>query len=263
MCVYKNDKFNYLKESINSILNQEGVVVKLYIFVDGYVDKDIIVLLNGFNKLENVDINYSERNVGLASGLNWLLDNVVDFDNYKYVARMDADDISRKDRFYEQSLKLSNSDIDVLGSDCIEIDGNNNESFYKKLPQGHDDLICSIIKRCPFIHPSVMFKSSVFIDGYRYDSSLMNTQDYYLWVTLAKNGYKFGNINKPLIYFRVDSNFHKRRGFKKVLNEIRGRLWAMNELSMYSIKNLFFIFAYLVLRLSPSFVSQFAYKKLR
>lgn len=263
MCIYKNDKIDYLRSAINSTIKPHELNIHLYIFVDGPVSNDIKTYLNNIELNHNISIHYSSSNVGLAAGLNYLIDNKVPLERYEYIARMDADDINHEDRFQEQLRIFETKNVDVVGCECIEIDENGSHLFYKNMPTTHDEIINQIIKRCPFIHPSVMFKSDVFKKGFRYNPNLKNTQDYYLWVDLASNGFKFYNISKPLIYFRTDQDFFKRRSTKKLINELKGRLIAMNSLNLYSTKNLLYIAGFLVLRLSPEFIAKFAYKKLR
>jgi len=263
MCVYKNDKATFLREAIESVINQHGIISHLYVFVDGPITESLMACLDSYSNNKNFSVHFSEKNIGLASGLNWLIDNSIDLNCYDYVARMDADDISSSSRFIKQVELLNTSEALIVGSDCIEIDHKGSEVFYKSMLSEDLEMKSDIIKRCPFVHPSVMFSSSIFKSGHRYDSSLMNTQDYYLWVELATKGIKFTNINEPLLYFRVDENFHKRRGFKKVINEFRGRIFAMNHLKIYSFRNIVFTVAYFILRILPSSISKIAYNHLR
>lgn len=263
MCVYKNDTLNNLKLAIESVLNQSGVISDIYVFVDGYVEGDVYFYLTECNKKPSVNVFFNENNVGLASGLNWILDNKIDFEHYKYIARMDADDISLPSRLEKQIDAMILNSASIVGTDCFEIDEDGKNIFYKKMQSEDEELKRNIIKRCPFIHPSVLFRSQVFKDGFRYNSSLMNTQDYYLWVELAYYGYKFFNLNEPLLLFRVDKSFHKRRGIKKSLNELRGRFYAMKKLKVMTLRNLFYTFSYFLLRMLPSNISALAYKYFR
>ncbi|MBE8233761.1 MAG: hypothetical protein HAW67_08500 [Endozoicomonadaceae bacterium] len=104
-----------------------------------------------------------------------------------------------------------------------------------------------------------MAKIKIFNDGNRYNVSLLNTQDYYLWVDLIAAGNTFSNINKPLLYFRKNSSFYKRRGFKKVFNDIRCRLYAMQKLNCFSLKNLFYLVSLVIIRIAPSKLKKLAY----
>ncbi|WP_318443283.1 glycosyltransferase [Photobacterium leiognathi] len=264
LSIYKSDTLIYLQESINSILNQTYKNFDLYITVDGDVSNDISDFLKKIENNKNIFIDYYSCNKGLAFRLNQIIDEVVEKSIYDFVARMDADDISELNRFQEQiNFFQEHHNVDVLGCDIIEIDEYGNELFYKRMDADHNEIKTKIIKKCPFNHPSVMFKIDIFNNGFRYNSALMNTQDYYLWVDLLSAGKIFSNVNKPLLKFRVNESFHNRRGFNKAINDVKSRLYAFQKLDVINISNILHVIALFILRLSPSKVKKVAYKYLR
>jgi len=100
----------------------------------------------------------------------------------------------------------------------------------------------------------------VFEKGFTYDARLMNTQDYFLWVTLASNGFIFRNLKDRLLKFRRVNNFYKRRGLSKSINEFRARVFAMVKLRQLNAYNLFYACSVLLLRLMPGKIVKLAYK---
>lgn len=264
--VYKSDTFTFLKQAIQSLLDQTYTNLDIFIQVDGWVPDDVNQLLIDYNNHEKIHVFFHDENKGLATRLNCSINHIVDLGCYDYIARMDADDISCSNRIQIQVDFLNkNKNVDVVGSDVIEISENGQELFYKKMDSDHDVLKKRIIKKCPFNHPSVMFRIDVFDEGFRYNSSLMNTQDYYLWVDLLFAGKRFSNINEPLLMFRVNKDFHTRRGLKKAMNDLNSRLYAFKKLNVVNFGNVvhtLFLFLFL-LRLSPSIVKKTAYKILR
>ena len=264
MSVYKNDRMEWFKESVDAILNQSFNAIDIYLFVDGLVCNDITELINHYSKLPNFHVNYSENNVGLAQAMNTLIKSNSLAKKYPYIARMDSDDICHEDRFKEQyDFMEKNSNISVLGTDCIEIDESGLELNYKKMPSSHCELDDLVIKRCPFNHPTVIMRSEVFINGFFYNDKLRNTQDYFFWIELLKNGYKFANLNKPLLFFRITADFYKKRGRGKAYNDFKGRLYAIKLLNRNNIRNYFYAFSISILRLSPVWFSKFIYKYMR
>lgn len=264
MCIYKNDNAIFVKEAIDSVINQEGITGHLYLFIDGPLSDSLVSCLDSYKVHANCFFSFSRHNIGLASGLNYLIDNVIDLDNYDYIARMDADDICDSQRLLTQVRFLNETPaVSVVGSDVIEISESGEEIFYKKMDERHEDLLLKIIKKCPFNHPSVMFNISIFREGYRYRAELKNTQDYYFWIDLLAAGKIFHNINSPLLKFRVDSNFHSRRGFKKAVNDLQSRIYAFKKLNVLSFSNIIHTFLLFFLRLSPSFVKKVAYNLFR
>ncbi|AWB01065.1 glycosyl transferase [Vibrio harveyi] len=265
MSVYSGDRDEWIKESIDSLLVQ-SYRADIFIAVDGNVTNEVIDTLKGYEaKHDNIKIQFYETNEGLATRLNDLIDTVLSSNVlYKYIARMDADDVALPHRIESQVNFLEdNSEISVVGSSVIEVDEYNSPLFTKIMADSHDDLAENIIRKCPFNHPTVVFRSSVFLSGFRYLSGIKNTQDYYLWVQLLSNDYKFSNLKEPLLYFRVSNDFHKKRGVKKAINEFNARVYAMKTLSKLSVLNVVFTVSLLLIRVSPKFISKFAYRYMR
>ena len=267
MSVYANDKPEILVECIDSIISQTYDDFVVFINVDGSVSNKVYQLLENYKSSypQIFEIDYCKENKGLAFQLNSIVDKVAaSSSNFQFIARMDADDINDLNRFSKQvSFFLANPEVAVLGSSVDEFyaDGS---VFYKSMPQQHDEIYKNIIKRCPFNHPTVMFNlATLSFEDLNYPSTLMNTQDYYLWVDLAKKGYRFANIDEPLLKFRVDNNFHKRRGLQKAKNDFMSRLYAIRELDMSTPSNWLHSFLLFFLRISPSWIKNLAYEKLR
>ncbi|ADT85356.1 glycosyltransferase [Vibrio furnissii] len=263
--IYKNDNLDYFKLAIESILNQSYDYFDIYIQVDGYVNEDLKDYLLSLSNVENIFVYFNSDNKGLATRLNQIIDLVYKKDSYRFIARMDADDISALDRFASQVDYLNhNVSVSVVGSDVIEIDSEGREIFYKKMPIEQSVILKNIIKRCPLNHPSVMFNLSHFTKNeLKYDSRLKNTQDYYLWVDLLSLGKVFSNINRPLLMFRVDDNFHSRRGLSKAFNDLKSRIYAFKKLKNINVSNLIHVILLFMLRVSPVFVKKFIYGTFR
>ena len=91
MSIYRNDRNNFVKLAVDSILNQTYKDFDYYIQYDGPVDAEVDAYLSGL-KDERVRIQRRAENKGLAQSLNDLL-NIVKSMGYEFIARMDADDI--------------------------------------------------------------------------------------------------------------------------------------------------------------------------
>lgn len=265
MSVYKSDTVYNLRIAIDSILKQSYDNFDFYISVDGEVTVDVKTLLCDYNENnDNVHITVNNINRGLATRLNEIIEIVVEKGYYDFLARMDADDISSPNRLSRQvEFMENNTNIDVLGSDVEEVSENGDVVFYKRMTNTHERIAKEIIKKCPFNHPTVMFKMNIFREGFRYKSELMNTQDYYLWVDLLSAGKIFANINEPLLKFRISNDFHSRRGLKKAVNDVNSRIYAFKNLDVLSLSNLAHTLFLFLLRLSPKKIKIVAYKYLR
>ncbi len=119
MSVYKNDTLTNVKKALESLYIQE-IDNDIYIQQDGELKESVASYLD--EQKQNAKIAYIGRrakNRGLAYSLNELL-GVVLQKGYKYIARMDADDICTPYRFKKQyDFMQRNEQVDVVGG-CIE-----------------------------------------------------------------------------------------------------------------------------------------------
>ncbi|MTC74106.1 glycosyltransferase [Providencia sp. wls1919] len=262
MSVYRSDNPIFLRKAIESILNQT-IRNDLYLFRDGEVSHDLQNVINEYVSNGKIKYYYKPKNSGLASSLNFLIDIIIE-KNYHYIARMDSDDISLPERlFLQKSFLDNNPNIDILGTGCEEF-GTNYALIEKKLPSEHKELVNFSITRCPFIHPSVMFRRKVFEDGNRYPTHTCFTEDMAFWLELLYKNYKFHNLPDILLKYRLEQNTMSRRaGLSKAKSEVSLRLGYMFLLNKFSFKNLIFIYSRYFFHLLPPKLMSLAYKYLR
>jgi glycosyltransferase involved in cell wall biosynthesis len=265
MSVYHSDSLEYLKDAVNSILTQSLNKLTFLIYRDGIVPISIDEYLSFIeSKYENIKVFSSEKNAGLANALNKLIDYIVLDGTYNYIARMDSDDISRKERLEKQVLFFKkNQNISVLGTSCHEF-GASFALDEKHLPKSPAPLLDFSITHCPFIHPSVMFRTTVFISGIRYPTDTSLTEDMALWFILLGKGFQFANLNEVLLDYRLNENtLERRKGVSKALSEFTIRFNNMISLKKVSIRNVMLITARLLFHILPSYLMKIAYRKAR
>ncbi len=261
MSVYINDQLAWVKQAVESVLNQTMAPDLLVVVLDGNVSDDISLYLSKTEKLHrNFVLVHGLVNRGLSVCMNYIIEMTLPL-KPTYFFRMDADDICVLHRFEKQiTLLEKHPDVDVLGSALWEIDENGNRAGIRRLPLTHSKLLKSFSRRCPINHPTVAIRFSVFEQGHRYVPQMLNTQDYFLWIALAADGKKFANVREPLLHFRRINGFYKRRGRGKSVNEFKARLLAMELLSQRSIQNYCYALLVLTLRMMPAWGIKFAYK---
>ncbi|BAB07433.1 glycosyltransferase [Halalkalibacterium halodurans] len=208
MSVY-NDK-NYLSESIESILNQTFENFEFLIINDASTDGSGELLEEYSKKDKRIRLIHNKNN----RGLSYSLAEGVSLAKAPWIARMDADDVSFKDRLAVQMDHVkAHSELDILGSYVIDIDDKGNELEIRKVPTTHKE-IANLIWTCPFIHPTVLFKKDSIIKAGSYDRNLRRRQDYDLWFRCLEAKLKFENIDKPLLYYRSTDDYYKKNNFK-------------------------------------------------
>ena len=194
MPVYNGEK--YLKEAIESILKQSYTDFEFIILNDGSTDKTEEIILS----YDDPRIVYvkNENNLQIVETLN----KGISLAKGKYIARMDADDISLSERLKKQvDFMDKNPEIGVCGS-WVEYFGGQ-EGIWKT-PQKDDEIKMSLFMGSPFSHPSVIIRRDLFSDKCSYSSEYPQAEDYYLWSVLAPRC-QFHNIQEVLLRYRIHS----------------------------------------------------------
>lgn len=266
MSVYINDELDYLKLALDSIINQT-IPCDIFIAADGGLSAKVSSYIEEMLVKVPERIFFTSRaiNKGLAVTLNELIDQVLKSPfNYSFIARMDSDDICYPQRLEKQLAYFDrNKNVDICGTFCHEF-GATFALDVKRLPCESKALEEFCIVKCPFIHPSVVFRREVLEANVRYPTNTMLTEDMALWFLLLSKGYSFGNVNEVLLEYRLNENtIYRRRGFLKGWSEFRLRFYYMFKLKAFSIKNILLIAARLGFHVLPTSVLKLAYKKLR
>jgi glycosyltransferase involved in cell wall biosynthesis len=200
MAVYNDSQF--LEKSINSILNQTFKDFEFLIIDDCSEDPGSRLILEGLCDYR-IKILRNSKNLGLTRSLIVGVEN----SNGEFIARMDSDDISLENRLEIQIKYLDeHPEIGIVGSDCYEIDFDDQFLGYIKMPESDLEVRWTSIFSNPFIHSSVLIRKSVLVyNQLNYDSNYTSAQDFDLWkrllaITLG------ANIPQPLIKYRSHQN---------------------------------------------------------
>ena len=212
MCVYKNDNAEFFKKALESIINQTVVPNEIVIVVDGPISNSIENILKLYENEDYFKIIRLSKNLGHGNARRIGLENC----SNDIVALMDADDISRKDRFEKQILCFeNNNNLSVVGGFIQEFYGSvSNIVGLRKVPVSDLEIKKYLKKRCPFNQVTVMFKKSEVEKAGGY-LDWFNEEDYYLWIRMAQNNFIFFNLEDILVDVRVGKEMYARRGGKK------------------------------------------------
>ena len=183
----------YIEEAIQSILNQTFENFEFIIINDGSTD-NTLNLIKPYEQKDNRIILISRENKGLIASLNEGIEKA----KGKYIARMDADDISLPTRLEEQVNHMKSNDVILCGT-FIELFGA--ESKIRKYPISDSDIRSFFIFRSPFAHPSVMMDAKI-VKSIKYNKDFIHAEDYKLWAEFLQYG-KAVNIAKVLLKYRI------------------------------------------------------------
>lgn len=267
LSLYKNEKPEYLRQSLESILNQTVLPDEIVLVKDGLLSDDLENVLCEYDHKSNLFrfVQFREnRGLGLA-----LRDGVIACQN-ELIARMDTDDICNPERFEKQVEFFERyPNITLLGSWITEFSHDaNNPDTITKLPCLHEEIVSYAKKRNPFRHMTVMFKKSAVLTSGNYRDFLW-FEDYDLWVRLLQNGYRTANIPEVLVNVRADDDMFSRRGGNAYLKQEIKFMIFLNRISFLSKIEMFNnILIRTIIRLCPNslrkiFYISFLRKKLK
>ena len=197
MPVYNGDQF--LDKSIKSVLNQTFNNFEYIIINDGSTDGSSKII-ESYRDSRIKIINYSKNR-----GITFALNNGLNVAKGDYIARQDQDDISYPDRFMLQIEYLENNNVDLIDTNFIFIDENDNYlQDYEKRYFSPDETLSHLFFY-EMVHASIMCKRSLFTK-YNIQYRKRPTEDYDLFIRLAKAGMRAGRLDQKLIKQRKHSN---------------------------------------------------------
>lgn len=217
MSIYKNEKPEYLRLALDSILQQTVKPNEIVIVKDGVLTAQLDAVLDEYKaKYPIIRLLAFNQNRGLGLALR----DGVKACKYEWIARMDTDDVSKPDRFEKQIEYLSNhQDIALLGTAIEEFNSNINKPDTKTiLPLTHSEIVSFAKMRNPFRHVTVFFRKSAAVDSGNYGDFLW-LEDYDLFIRMINKGYKTANLPDILVSVRADEEMFARRGGWKYLKQ--------------------------------------------
>ena len=185
---------NYLDESLQSILSQTYKDFEVILINDGSTD-DSLDKCKKYQKEDSRIKIINNKHQGLTKSLN----DGIKFSTGKFIARQDADDISKVNRFEKQINWFSSSNNRVLcGTNGYVVSPNGKIRQNNVITFSHDKIINKLKYTNCFMHTSVMFLRLAAEKFNFYNENLKYAQDYDLWWKLSTLG-EVGNIPEKLV----------------------------------------------------------------
>lgn len=220
MSVYYKENPEFLKKSIESIVNQTLQTDDFVIVCDGPLTEELYKVIEEYQQRYSfIHVFYLNENRGLGLALNFGIKKCKN----ELIGRMDSDDISVRDRFEKELMYMErHPEIDVVGGFISEFEDIIDDlNSIRKVPLSNKEIRKEIAKRNPMNHVTVvMKKSKVFrAGGYKH---LPYLEDYYLWLRMIIKNCKFANIDEVMVNVRTGREMYKRRGNRE---QIKGWIY--------------------------------------
>lgn len=219
MGVYNQFNREVLLTAVNSILNQSFEDFEFIIYDDGSHPEAAELLKEVARMDKRIVLIGQEENHGLAFSLNACIDAA----SGKYIARMDADDISYPQRLERQKAFLEqNPEFSWVGCN-IEVCDENGIWGRRKMPERPNE--SDYLKYSPYAHPTVMYRAEIFDtnQGYVTSKETLRCEDYEIFMRLRKAGLKGANLQEYLFCYREDKDSYKKRKVRYRFNEAKCR----------------------------------------
>lgn len=234
-----NETIEELRNSISSILNQTYKNLEFIIVNDNPQNSNILTCLDEFSDKRIVVIR-NEVNKGIVESLN----KAIEISNGKYIARMDADDISSIERISKQYIYLKKNGLDIVGGNLELIDRNGKNLYKQHFPEKQ--------KRIEFFlrwgncvpHPTWLLKKDVYLslNGYR---NIPSCEDYDFICRAIKQGFRIGNLDEYILQYRLrensisNSDIGKQFIIRRYLVKNKNKDLSVNDIDKYIKSALF------------------------
>jgi glycosyltransferase involved in cell wall biosynthesis len=219
MPVYNAER--YLAEAVESVLHQTFADFEFIIIDDGSTDTSLARLRR--YAAQDARIRLSSRpNAGCVQTLI----EAVPLATGKYIARMDADDVSLPNRFEQQVRFLEeNPEYVVVGTKVLLIDAEGAPLKYMGEKRRHGEIDGAHLRGegGAIIHPASMIRTEAIraVGGYR----LLRDEDLDLFLRLAEYG-KVANLPDVLLHYRQHLNSLGYKHYAELARSVRDAVAA-------------------------------------
>jgi len=204
-CYKKSD---YIKETLNSILNQTYKNFELIFVYDDEDKNDLLYVKELLQRFKKKKIIINKKNLGVAKSQKKALKN------YKgtFISFIDADDIWKKNKLQFQINFMIKNNVIFSFTSYVVINEENKiiksrivprSTNYKNLVKTNFIGLSTVIFR-KSIHSKVKFPQ------------LKTQEDFALWLLLVRQGIKLVPINQKLSFWRKTDNSLSSNTFQKI-----------------------------------------------
>jgi glycosyltransferase involved in cell wall biosynthesis len=220
MPVFNAGKF--LREAVESILAQSFRDFEFLIFDDGSTDESRALL----ERCASDDVRV-KLTLGEHRGYTSCLRQGVDAARGRYVARMDADDVSLPNRLARQVQFMDqHPECVAVGGQAVRIDADGDALCLQRVPETHERIDERHMRRFggQIMHPNVMMRTQTLRQIGNYRPEFEPAEDLDLFLRLAEVG-RLANLGEVTLKYRM----HLKSVTHTRIEQQRERSWAAVE----------------------------------
>lgn len=221
----------YVDSAVRSIINQTYKNLEIIVTDDCSTDGTFAILKKFATEDSRIKLYKNEINLKIVKTLN----KMVQLAKGKYIARMDADDISLPNRIEKQVEFLEeNPDIAFCGTNAFIINENSKRTGKTSLPITAESNKFFLQFYSTFFHPTVMIRSEIYTQNL-YDEDFLYAEDYELWARMIfQENLKSVNLSERLFKYRT---FEKQSSAIHQEKQILASSRIFNRYSIVSSEN--------------------------
>jgi len=191
-CVYNG--LPYLKEAIDSTLNQSFTDFEYLIIDDFSPDINVVKLIESYDD-PRIRFIKNKKNFGVSNTINKALTLI----KTQYVVRIDQDDVNLPNRIADQIEFLEkNPDLSIVCSWEHAINNKGEKLFdWKQKVENYGTFLGYVlVGLCPIWHPSIAFRTDAIIEAGGFDTEYTRAEDFEMTTRLALKRYGAAVIPK-------------------------------------------------------------------
>ena len=195
----------YIKEQVDSILNQKEVDVTIFISDDLSTDKTIEYLQEIYKGLENIVYLPSGSKFGGAGKNFFRLIRDVDFSSFDFISFVDQDDIWYEDKLIRAIKTIEDKQLDAYSSNVLAFWEDGKEMIINKSSSQarYDYLFEAAGPGCTYVlKKDLAISLQNFICDNWEDVNKVELHDWFIYAFARENNYKWHIDEKPSMRYR-------------------------------------------------------------
>lgn len=195
----------YIKEQIDSILNQKEVDVTIFISDDLSTDGTIEYLQDIYKDFKNIVYLPSGLKFGGAGKNFFRLIRDVDFSSFDFISFVDQDDIWYEDKLIRAIKTIEDKQLDAYSSNVLAFWEDSKEMVINKssLQARYDYLFEAAGPGCTYVLKKdlAIFLQNFICDNWE-DVNKVELHDWFIYAFARENNYKWHIDEKPSMRYR-------------------------------------------------------------
>ena len=223
-------KKDFIKETINSILNQSYKDFEVIIIYDDDSLEDLDYIKSLISTDSRLKLIINKQNIGAGLSRNIGINNSVG----SYLAFIDSDDLWTKDKLIKQIEFMEKNNYLISHTSYEIINTSGKKLSYRKAENLN---FKKLLKSCNIGLSSVILKKELLKDNLRF-VNLKTKEDFVLWLKISKNGNIIYGLDQNLLLWKKTKNSLSSSTIRKLID---GFFVYNNYLGFNFVKSLYYL----------------------